>query len=194
MAMVDTLVPGVSTLTRYARYYTLYWAVADFAKEHELDAAECQTLVRRAEVALALVSRDTHSASRFAAHGVDRVNSLVERGETAQLAEVGSGSYSPRAWGFWSQYAGPSTVLGTVEVKGGALRCGRHACPPALREMFLPLLHLVRQRPFYPDDASAFIGLALTQRVARMAPDSLVHFSARWIVSLSDTETAACLA
>jgi hypothetical protein len=152
MAMVDTLVPGVSTLTRFARYYTLYWALADFAEEHGLEAPECQSLLRRAEVALALVSRD----SCF-----DRVNSLVDRGESARLAEVGTVSYSPRPWGFWSQYGGPSAALGTVEVKGGALRRGRHACPPALRAMFRPLLELVRRRPFHLDDAPAFAGLAL---------------------------------
>jgi hypothetical protein len=43
MAMVDTLVPGVSTLTRLVRYYGLYWALAAFAGERDLDLSECRT-------------------------------------------------------------------------------------------------------------------------------------------------------
>jgi hypothetical protein len=31
MAAVDALVPGVSTVTRYARYYGLYWTLAHHA-------------------------------------------------------------------------------------------------------------------------------------------------------------------
>jgi hypothetical protein len=37
MAMVDTLVPGVSTLTRFVRYYAQYWALAEFAEERALE-------------------------------------------------------------------------------------------------------------------------------------------------------------
>lgn len=126
MGMVDTLVPGVSTLTTLARYYSLYWALADVAGRRDWDTRTCQTVLRRSEVALALVSR----GKTIAAHGADRVEAMVSRGQIDELAEIGRTSYSPRPWGFWSQYNGPSAVLGTVTVESGALRPGPRGCPP----------------------------------------------------------------
>lgn len=161
MAMVDTLVPGVSTLTSLARYYALYWALAAFAEEHQLDAAACQTVLRRAEVALALVSREYHDEWR--AHGIDRVGSILDSGDPTTLVPPGPVSYSPRAWGFWSQYNGPSVTLGTVQVDNGALRPGRHPCPPAVRQMFRPLLQVVVTRDYPINDLDPIAGLALNQ-------------------------------
>lgn len=159
MAMVDTLVPGVSTLTSLARYYALYWAIAAFAEERQLDAGTCQMVLRRAEVALALVSREYDHERR--AHGIDRVSSILDNGDPATLVPPGRGSYSPRAWGFWSQYNGPSVTLGTVRTENGALRTGRHACPPAVRRMFRPLLEIVIARDYPLDDLEPLAGLAL---------------------------------
>ncbi|EHR58959.1 hypothetical protein SaccyDRAFT_0017 [Saccharomonospora cyanea NA-134] len=144
MAMVDTLVPGVSTLTQLVRYYGLYWALSGFADEEGLDRAACQMLVRRAEVGLALVSRK-HDTRRQA-HGLDRVKALVDQGTVDGAAELGRASYSPRPWGFWSQYGGPSMTLGTVRVDGGALRPGRHPCPPVVLQLFQPLLDIAVKR------------------------------------------------
>ncbi len=159
MAMVDTLVPGVSTLTTLARYYALYWALAAFAEQRQLDAAGCQLVLRRAEVALALVSREYDVERR--AHGIDRVNSILDHGDPATLAPPGQASYSPRAWGFWSQYNGPSVTLGTVRVDNGALRVGRHPCPPSVRRMFQPLLEVVVARDYPLDSLDPLAGLAL---------------------------------
>lgn len=157
--MVDTLLPGVTTLTELVRYYGLYWALADFSAEHELDAAACRTLVRRAEVGVALVSRRFDRGRH--AHGVDRVNGLVAKGEADVAAELGSASYSPRAWGFWSQYGGPSATLGTVRQESGALRPGRHACPPVVRGLFRPLLDIIATRavPVHAADDLAVLAL-----------------------------------
>jgi hypothetical protein len=157
MGMVDTLVPGVSTLTTLVRYYSLYWALADVAQRREWDAGTCQRVLRRSEVALALVSR----GKKIAAHGADRVEAMVGRGQIDELAEIGRASYSPRPWGFWSQYNGPSAILGTVTVDSGALRPGSRECPPAVREMFRPLLELAHDRPIRPDDLADFSGLAM---------------------------------
>ena len=161
MAMIGTLIPGVSTLTTLARYFTLYWALAAFADEHQLDAATCQTLVRRSEVALALASRAFSGEPR--AHGVDRVIAILDKGDPTKLTPHARTSYSPRAWGFWSQYAGPSVALGTVTTDHGALREGRLACPPAVRTMFEPLLRTVATRDFPAEKADALIELAPDQ-------------------------------
>jgi hypothetical protein len=161
IAMVDTLVPGVSTLTTLARCYTLYWALAAYAEDHQLDAATCQMMLRRAEVALALVSRDRNDERR--AHGIDRVTAILDGGDPATLTPPGRSSYSPRAWGFWSQYNGPSVTLGTVRVDNGALRAGRHACPPSVQRLFGPLLEVVATRDYPVEDLAPLAGLALDQ-------------------------------
>lgn len=162
MAMVDRLVPGASTLTRLVRYYSLYWALAEFAQKRNLDASECQTVLRRAEVAMALVSL-TFDREPLA-HGVDRVHAQITKGKPDVLVDLGPGTYSPRPWGFWSQYNGPSIVLGTVRMDGGALRAGRHSCPTSIRAMFKPLLELASSRPLTADDAAQFSMLALDRR------------------------------
>lgn len=159
LTMVDKLVPGVSTLTRFVRYYALYWALADFAEERALDTAACRTVLRRAEVALALASL---AHDRFPlAHGVDRVRALRDKGKFDALTEPGQGSYSPRLWGFWSQYNGPSVALGTVQVQDRALRPGRLPCPDGVRQMFRPLLNTVASRDFPADEVAELSGLAL---------------------------------
>jgi len=159
LGMVATLVPGVSTLSRIARYYALYWALADAAGRRHLDADACLMILRRAEVGLALASRE--AGDDLAAHGVDRVATLAGTADAATLAEVGRGSYSPRTWGFWSQYGGPSQTLGIVEVDSAALRPGRHECPAAVRTMFEPLLSRVAQRPVDWNEAGDFADLAV---------------------------------
>lgn len=141
LSMVATLAPGVSTLTQFARYYTLYWAVAAAAERSSWDAETCRLVVRRAEVLLADVSH--HVDHDVQAHGLDALLRGREAGRSLwELAELGTGSYSPRAWGFWSQYGGPSAVLGTVTTEDGALRPGRHPCPSSVVEMFTPLIAL----------------------------------------------------
>ncbi|REE95640.1 hypothetical protein [Thermomonospora umbrina] len=141
---VELLVPGISSVTRYVRYYALYAALAAHADEHDLDAAACRRLLRRGEVVLAGVSivHDDPDGWPGMAHGVDRVRPLfgddLDLGRVADLDD-GDRSYSPRAWGFWEQYGGPNATLGTVTVDGGALRPAEHPCPAEVRELFAPL-------------------------------------------------------
>ncbi|SDH11182.1 hypothetical protein [Pseudonocardia oroxyli] len=139
LGMVAMLMPGVSTLTDFARYYGLYWALADYAERQDLDGAVCQRILRRSEVLLALATK-THDPDGVTAHGADALQRGLNRGGSAwELAELGKTSYSPRNWGFWSQYGGPSDVLGTATTKDGAIRPARHACPEPVRQMFAPV-------------------------------------------------------
>ena len=157
MAMVDTLVPGVSTLTSLVRYYSLYWALADLAEERGFDAASCRVVLRRAEVAVAETAIAGGAAKL--AHGTDKITSLRNRGATGDVAAAGTDSYSPRAWGFWDQYNGPNVIIGTVSVDGGALRSGRHTCPSAVRSLFRPMLELVADRPARNSDIASFASM-----------------------------------
>ncbi len=149
MRAVDRLVPGVSTVTRYIRYHSLYAAIAAHAERKALDLVACRRLVRRCEVLMAALQRDAETAEdTWFPHGVDRVRRF--RAQELDLARAAdeedlNQSYSPRRWGFWDQYGGSATVLRTVEVRDGALRPGRHPCPAALRELFAPLLSLAER-------------------------------------------------
>lgn len=149
MRAVDRLVPGMSTVTRYIRYHSMYAAIAAHAERHDLGVAACRPLVRRCEVLMAALRYDTEAVdAAWSAHGVDRVRRFCTQNlELARAAdeEQLSRSYSPRRWGFWDQYGGPATVLGTVAVREGALRPGRRVCPAAVRELFAPLLSLAGQ-------------------------------------------------
>lgn len=146
MRAVDRLVPGVSTVTRYVRYHSMYAAIAAHAEQNALDVTACRRLVRRGEVLLAALQQhqaETHAT--WSAHGADRVRRFcTEELELARATdeEQLNQSYSPRRWGFWDQYSGPAMVLGTVAVREGALRPSRHACPAAVKELFAPLLSL----------------------------------------------------
>ncbi|WP_432178494.1 hypothetical protein [Streptomyces sp. NBC_00063] len=145
MRAVDRLVPGVSTVTRYVRYHSMYAAIAAHAEQNALDVSACRRLVRRCEVLLAALQHHTENDPAWSAHGVDRVRRFcAQELELAKAAdeEQRSQSYSPRRWGFWDQYGGPAMVLGTVDVREGVLRPGRHACPAAVKELFAPLLSL----------------------------------------------------
>lgn len=146
MRAVDRLVPGVSTVTRYIRYHSMYAAIAAHAEQNALDVTACRRLVRRGEVLLAaLQQHQAETDATWSAHGGDRVRRFcAEELELARAAdeEQLNQSYSPRRWGFWDQYGGPAMVLGTVDVREGALRPGRHACPAAVKELFAPLLPL----------------------------------------------------
>ncbi|MGW3520208.1 hypothetical protein [Streptomyces hydrogenans] len=142
--LVDRLVPGVSSVTKYARYYTLYAAVAAEAGRRSLDAVECRALLRRAEALLAAAqisrSPDGIPAGLFP-HGHDGVRPALSPDDGLDLDRAAR-DYSPRAWGFWSQYTAPAQILGIVEAGGEGLRPGRHPCPAEVRELFAPLLAL----------------------------------------------------
>ncbi|MFH9728065.1 hypothetical protein ACH4M4_34630 [Streptomyces sp. NPDC017254] len=157
----------MSTVTRYIRYHSMYAAIAAHAEQNALDVTACRRLVRRSEVLLAALQQQQPEPTAWSAHGADRV--LRFRAEDLELAQAAdeeqlSRSYSPRRWGFWDQYGGPATVLGTVNVREGALRPGRHACPSAVQELFAPLLSLASKEvvPFAALDTAgrAALGVA----------------------------------
>ncbi|SCG72830.1 hypothetical protein GA0070609_4763 [Micromonospora echinaurantiaca] len=185
MAGVDILVPGVSTLTHYARYYTLYWALAARAEAVGLDEQRCRRLVRRAEVALAVVHRSagTDGPDPAPAHGVESLARLApEPGREFSVADhEGQRSYSPRAWGFWSQYGGSSVRLGTVTVERGTLRSGRHPCPSSVADSFAPLLEIAERDAGVndpatlagrPEDLAPLTGLMTATVAGRHDPDA----------------------
>lgn len=164
LRMVSVLVPGISTLSESALHFALYWALADFASDHEYDAADCQTLIRRAESALAWASLISPCTGDLTGpghlHGADTVRKLLADGHADRLSEVGAGTYSERASGFWAQYKGPASTVGLVTTDKNALRVGQRRCPDAILGMFAPLLNIIADRPVAAEDLSSILAIA----------------------------------
>lgn len=162
---VALLVPGVTTLTTIARYFSFYWALADIAASRDLDATASRTLVRNAEVALAWASTlnppgDDSTYTRKM-HGADTVSRLLQAGRADHLAEIGAGTYSPRSWGYWSQYRGSALTLEIAAAEGNAIRRGLRLCPDAVKDMYEPLLSTAARRPPCTSDIAAFSELTV---------------------------------
>ncbi|MBW8486626.1 hypothetical protein [Actinomadura parmotrematis] len=124
------LAPGVTAATPLLRPYALYAALAAHAGRAGLDAAASRRLARRAEAIMLAVSllHDDGAAPGAA---------LVEPWLGDDLDVAGAaGAALPG----WDAYAWPSAVLGTIAFRDGALRPGRHTCPPSVRALFAPLI------------------------------------------------------
>jgi hypothetical protein len=160
---VATLVPGVTTQTTTARYFSLYWALAEFADQLGYDAATCRALIRKAEVALAwasLVDPDTGELTGPGdMHAADSVARLLRQGREQSLTVTGLGTYSTRSWGYWSQYKGSSVVLQIASADRNAVRRGSRHCPQSISKMFEPLLQLSASRPPTSGDLAGFTHL-----------------------------------
>lgn len=169
---VGLLVPGVTTLTTIARYFSFYWALADVAATHDLDVAASRTLVRNAEVALAWASALQSEAGEPAhtqrMHGADTVSRLLQKGQDQHLADVGLGTYSPRSWGYWSQYRGSALTLKIAAADGHAIRRGSRSCPDSIKQMYGGLLSMAAARAPRASDVAAFSDLTV---MGEMSPD-----------------------
>ncbi len=163
MSMVSLLVPGVTTLTTIARYFSLYWALADFADSHDYDVTACRALIRNAEVALAWASASDPETGDLTGgrnmHGADTVHRLLRQGRDNKLADVGAGSYSTRPWGYWSQYRGSSLLLKIATADRNAIRRGPRLCPDPILQMFEPLLQFCAHRTPAAEDVPKFAHL-----------------------------------
>jgi len=184
MNLVDALVPGVSTMTRNSRYYGLYWALADYAHAKDFDTLTCRRVLRRAEVALALASLVDPDTGELDGpgdmHGADTVRSRLSTSSVDRLADVGDSSYSPRAWGFWSQYKGPVVTLGIASTDREAFRRGPRETPGPVKDMFEHFLDVVAARPITVDEAHSFADLI------RIRPDSADVTPLRAVMTATD--------
>jgi hypothetical protein len=123
MRMVDLLVPGVTAVTPHARYYTLHGLIAAEAASRDLTDPEARDLLRRAEVALAVISAGHAHSQRGLprAHGADALAGQIEAGsvEVASASQPGPGGYVRNTWGFWPPYLGSELRLGIIAAGTG---------------------------------------------------------------------------
>ncbi|YCK40805.1 hypothetical protein ACNF49_44145 [Actinomadura sp. ATCC 39365] len=118
MRMADLLVPGVTTVTPHARYYSLHALIAIEAESRGLSLQAAQDLLRRCEVVMAAVSY-VHDHSRTGlprAHGLDALAGRLQGGEIVmtEAAQPVKGGYVRNVWGFWSPYAASEVALGIL--------------------------------------------------------------------------------
>jgi hypothetical protein len=138
MAMVADLVPGVTTVTLNARYYSLHGYVAHLAARDDLTDSEAIIRLRRAEVVLGAISARhlevspaTHRAYSQP-HGYNRiVTDLRANGGVNVPALAQPGVYSKSRQGYMAAYRG-SEILLRIVTDENRLRAGEHCDAVAL--------------------------------------------------------------
>jgi hypothetical protein len=149
MRMADLLIPGVTTVTPHARYYALHALIATEAAVRELSIPATQDLLRRAEVALAVVSygHDHQNPWLPRAHGTDALVASL-RGDDIDMDEASQprkGGYVRNVWGFWNPYAASEVTLRILS-RGDMPRPGDACDAASVRSGLGGLLELARQR------------------------------------------------
>ncbi|MGH1561436.1 hypothetical protein [Mumia sp. DW29H23] len=156
MAQVGHLMPGITTVTPHARYYTLHAAVFAEAAKRSLDLAETRRLLRRVEVVVGAISIAHGSADTAAhagmrsPHGSDYLSSRVANGVDIDGLSA-DGAYAKSGWGFWGPYLASEFTMGLLASEGKATVPGPNADRTALCEGFDGLFDLAA-RPTLSQD------------------------------------------
>jgi hypothetical protein len=142
--MTAALVPGATTVTTSARYFTLHGAVALEAERRQLDQPERLELLRRCEVVMAAASIVHPSTSAGTVHGLDAIAARTDGNsfdiETLATPRVG---YSDAQFGFLGPYIGSEMTLGIL--KDASLVPGSRLLPTVLGTGFEGLFDLANQ-------------------------------------------------
>jgi hypothetical protein len=166
MRMADLLVPGVTTVTPHARYFALHGLIAEEAIVRGLSASDAQDLLRRAEVALAVVSysHDHVDSGLPRAHGTDALARRLHTGEVdmTEASTPGPGGYVRNKWGFWNPYAASEVAL-QILAPGSIPTPGEACAPQAIRAGLGGLLELARQRSLAVADVSGRVEFCVCQ-------------------------------
>lgn len=122
-AYVARHLPGVTTVTAGARYYSLHGLVAAVAGQQGLDEASTVALLRRCEVLLAYVthrhaSQPTHQSQTPPGHGIDAILRLTGGGDVSLADCAASGAYAQPRWGFSGAYRGSELTLKILDQSG----------------------------------------------------------------------------
>jgi hypothetical protein len=140
--MTARLVPGATTVTVNARYYTLHGLVALEAARRGLDLDGAYELLRRCEVVVAGASVAHPDPDGSGPHGHDVVRPRLEHDgalDVAALSTPKTGYATPRS-GFLNPYLGSELTLGILA--SGALDPGPRADGTVLRGGFGGLFDL----------------------------------------------------
>ncbi len=148
MRRVEELLPGVTTVTPHARYYSLHAYVATAVSAHK-DLNPVDTL-RRCEVVFGAIS--ILHARRFPeqhrgmsqAHGHDIISASMRDGELHVAALAASGSYAKATRGFLGPYLASERLLGLIASGGELMSPGPKSDEEGLKLAFKGLLDLAQ--------------------------------------------------
>jgi hypothetical protein len=144
MNMTAQLVPGATTVTTSARYYTLHGAVAVEAERRSLALPERLDLLRRCEVIMAVASIVHQAPGAGTVHGLEAIVARSD-GTVFDLDKLATPvvGYSDSSAGFLGQYLGSEQVLGILS--DGNLVPGAHIDEKALETGFDGLFELAHR-------------------------------------------------
>lgn len=122
-AYVASHLPGVTTVTAGARYYSLHGYVAQVAADHSLDEPATVRLLRRCEVLLAYVthrhaSNPDHDKRTPPGHGIDAIVRLSGSGSLDLAKCAAARAYAQPKWGFSAAYRGSELTLKILDQSG----------------------------------------------------------------------------
>lgn len=165
MRRVEELLPGVTTVTPHARYYSLHAYVATALSMHKnLDPVDT---LRRCEVVFGAIS--ILHARRFPeqhrgmsqAHGHDIVSASMRDGKLDVAALAASGSYAQAARGFLGPYLASERLLGLVTSGGDLMSPGPKSDERGLTLAFDGLLDLAKMNSIPCDTLEGYSSLCL---------------------------------
>lgn len=131
---VDHLLPGITTVTPHARYYTLHALVALDARERKLDATAEVDLLRRCEVIMGAISCAHGPHPGWPSpHGADHIEPQVAEGTVHVKQLAGPEVYAKAIRGFLGPYRSSEWNLGLIALPGGELAPGDASDAAALR-------------------------------------------------------------
>lgn len=169
--------PGVTTVTRGARYYALHGLVAQIGQDESLDEAEVLDVLRRSEALLAYVT-DRHTTSKDhdpatpSPHGIDAIHRSALSADGMDLVTAAA-TYSTARWGFSNAYRGSELTLKILSPEG-----------------FLPGDWYEPGRA-----ASALTNLVETARTTdRVSPEQAAHLGPACLCQMAGEEDATWLA
>jgi hypothetical protein len=185
--MTASLVPGATTVTTSARYYTLHGAVALEAERRQLEVEDRLELLRRCEVLMAAASIVHPSATAGTVHGNDVLirRSAGTRFDIDQLS-IPKDGYSDARTGFLGPYIGSELTLGILD--DGTMAPGKRLTGASLGNGFDGLFDLAGQPSVTADQLADAAGLSIG--ALRVSDDG--HWLARQLcaVDLPDMDVA----
>ena len=115
MSMTGRLVPGATTVTTNARYYSIHGLVAVEAGERDLTEQDTLGLLR-CEVVFAAAALLADDAVVSSPHGGERLEEAMSAGvlDVEAMATPGSG-YAKSKSGFWGPYMASEITLGILD-------------------------------------------------------------------------------
>jgi hypothetical protein len=173
--MTGRLLPGVSTVTVNARYYSLHGLAVLEGEQRRLELDETVDLLRRMEVVFGAAALTQADSVISTPHGSGPLQVALATGsiDVAALSTPKTG-YSNAARGFWGPYLGSEVTLGVVD-RSDYARPGVRCDQSAIRAGLEGVVELAQQEVVTVDDLEGLSHLRL---------DASEEADGRWLLGL----------